>query len=150
MIDSRKLDDLHSAVRGRVISFLVHYHAETGLDILWASTYRDIEMQNSLYARGRTTPGHIVTNAKGGQSAHNYRLAADGYPLVGGKPLFSTHGTDGKLLNEWAVYGKLAVEHGLEWAGNWHSFVEYPHVQYLGGFTLAQLAANPALVDQIK
>jgi peptidoglycan L-alanyl-D-glutamate endopeptidase CwlK len=150
MIDSRKLEDLHPEFRSRLISFLSHYQQVTGIEILWTSTYRDVEMQNALYARGRTLPGTRVTNACGGESAHQYRIAADGYPLIGGKPLFSTDANhDGKLDEEWAVYGKLAVEHGLEWAGNWANFREYPHVQYTGSYTLHDIIANPKFLDSL-
>ena len=34
------------------------------------STYRSMESQNAIYAQGRTKPGNIVTNAKGGQGHH--------------------------------------------------------------------------------
>ena len=40
-------------------------------------TYRSIQEQNELYAIGRTIKGNKVTNAKGGQSYHNYGLAFD-------------------------------------------------------------------------
>lgn len=39
--------------------------------------YRSGARQDQLYAQGRTRPGEIVTNAKAGQSAHNYGLAVD-------------------------------------------------------------------------
>jgi D-alanyl-D-alanine carboxypeptidase len=38
---------------------------------------RTIAQQAALYARGRTSPGDIVTYAKPGSSAHNYGLAID-------------------------------------------------------------------------
>jgi hypothetical protein len=38
---------------------------------------RDFAYQDKLYAQGRTTPGEIVTNAKGHQSAHCWGLAVD-------------------------------------------------------------------------
>ena len=38
---------------------------------------RTIAEQNALYAKGRTSPGPIVTKAKGGSSYHNYGLAID-------------------------------------------------------------------------
>lgn len=49
------------------------------LPICWNpySGYRSFEEQDALYAQGRTTPGDIVTNAKGGESAHNYGCATD-------------------------------------------------------------------------
>ncbi|WP_309244896.1 M15 family metallopeptidase [Bacillus sp. WMMC1349] len=41
------------------------------------SGYRSFAEQNKLYAKGRTASGKIVTNAKAGQSNHNYGLAVD-------------------------------------------------------------------------
>jgi hypothetical protein len=38
---------------------------------------RTFAEQDALYAQGRTRKGLRVTNAKGGQSYHNYGLAAD-------------------------------------------------------------------------
>ena len=45
------------------------------LDI--TSGFRSVADQNTLYAQGRTQPGNIVTNARGGRSLHNYGLAVD-------------------------------------------------------------------------
>jgi len=41
---------------------------------------RSFDEQESLYAKGRTTPGDIVTWARGGDSMHNYGLAVDAAP----------------------------------------------------------------------
>lgn len=38
---------------------------------------RSFMSQDRVYAQGRTLPGSIVTNAKGGQSPHNYGCASD-------------------------------------------------------------------------
>lgn len=45
----------------------------------WAPYYgiRSFEDQDRLYAQGRTAPGQIVTNAKAGQSPHEYGCASD-------------------------------------------------------------------------
>jgi len=37
--------------------------------------------QDALYAQGRTAQGNIVTNAKGGQSWHNFGVAVDFVPM---------------------------------------------------------------------
>lgn len=39
--------------------------------------YRSPELQNKLYAQGRTAPGAIVTRAKAYQSPHNFHAAVD-------------------------------------------------------------------------
>ena len=85
MINSRSLDDLILPARTRVQAFL-ETAKKQGIDLLVTSTYRDNASQNALYAQGRTTPGKIVTNAKAGQSWHNYRCAVDVVPIVAGKP----------------------------------------------------------------
>ena len=103
---------------------------EAGIDVLLTCTYRSNDEQNALYAQGRTTPGRIVTNAKGGQSKHNAMKdgkpaskAFDVVPMVNGKPQWSADAP------EWQALGKIGVSLGLEWGGNWTRFKEYPHFQ---------------------
>ena len=38
--------------------------------------------------------------------------------------------------------GQIGKSIGLEWAGDWVTFREYPHFQATGGLTLAQLRAG--------
>jgi peptidoglycan LD-endopeptidase CwlK len=132
MINSRSLDDLLPLVRQRVEAFIKAAQA-SGIDLLVTSTYRDDESQNALYAQGRTTAGKIVTNAKAGESFHNYRCAVDVVPIINGKPVWDTS------YQVWQTIGRLGKEAGLEWAGDWVKFKEYPHFQYTSGFTLAEL-----------
>ena len=135
MINSRSLDDLLPPVKERVEKFL--NAAKTAeIDLLITSTYRDNASQNALYAQGRTTPGKIVTNAKAGQSWHNYRCAVDVVPIVAGKPRWDVKD------EVWQQVGALGKAAGLEWAGDWKKFKEYPHFQYTGGLTLAQLQSG--------
>ena len=131
MINSRSLDQLQPPVQSRVKAFIRACKA-AGIDIIPTSTYRDYEAQDALYAQGRTAPGSIVTNAKGGESFHNFRCAVDVVPVVGGKAVWN----DDEL---WARIGQLGKAAGLEWAGNWKTFTEKPHFQYTGGLTLRQL-----------
>jgi len=139
MINSRSLDDLLPAVKVRVEAF-IKAADDAGIDLLVTSTYRDNESQNALYAQGRTASGRIVTNAKAGQSFHNYRCAVDVVPLVNGKPVWDT------TYQVWQTIGKLGKEAGLEWAGDWKSFKEMPHFQYTGGLTLAKLKAGAKVI----
>lgn len=41
--------------------------------------------QNALYAQGRTAEGKVITYARGGQSWHQYGLAADLVGLINGR-----------------------------------------------------------------
>lgn len=135
MINSRSLDELIPQAKERVEKFIA-LCKEHDIDLLVTSTYRDAESQNALYAQGRTAPGKIVTNAKAGDSWHNWRCAVDVVPIVNGKPDW-----DGSHP-VWGEIGRLGKEAGLEWAGEWHSFKELAHFQYTGGLTLAQLKSG--------
>jgi len=101
--------------------------AKHNLFFIVTSTYRSIEDQNKIYAQGRTTPGSIVTNAKGGQSFHNWKVAYDVAPIVGGKVVW-----DDALLSAIGYYGQQV---GLEWGGSWKGFKDNPHFQLTLGYT---------------
>jgi peptidoglycan L-alanyl-D-glutamate endopeptidase CwlK len=131
MINSRSLDDLVPPAKQRAEAFIAAAKAK-GIDLLVTSTYRDNESQDALYAQGRTTPGNIVTRAKAGESWHNWRCALDVVPIVNGKAIWDDQ-------NTWTQIGEIGVACGLEWAGNWVTFKEFPHFQYTGGLTLDQL-----------
>jgi len=139
MINSRSLDDLLPAVKVRVEKF-INSAKDAGIDLLVTSTYRDNESQNALYAQGRTKPGGIVTNAKGGQSFHNYRCAVDVVPLLNGKPVWDAEN------DIWQKVGDFGIAAGLEWAGNWTKFREMPHFQYTNGLNLADLQIGKKII----
>ena len=137
MINSRKLEDLHPHVAKLAREFIDACHKE-GIDILVTSTFRDGEAQAALYAQGRTKPGPKVTNARPGFSFHNWHCAFDVVPLVHGKPAWDNH-------DLWVKLGHIGERVGLEWAGNWHSFPEFPHFQWTGGATLADFQHGKTL-----
>ena len=132
MINSRSLDDLIPPAKERVERFL-SLCKDKDIDLLVTSTYRDNESQQALYEQGRTTAGKVVTNAKAGDSWHNWRCAVDVVPMVNGKPNW-----DG-LHPVWDQIGTLGEQAGLEWAGRWRTFKELAHFQYTGGLTLTDL-----------
>ena len=136
---SRSLDDLLPVVEVKARLFQQKC-AEQGLDVLIYCTHRSSEEQDELYAQGRTKPGKVVTNARGGESWHNHRCAFDFVPLVAGKPAWSNTSLYRKA-------GVIAESVGLEWAGRWTgSLRETAHCQYTGGLTLAQLKSGVKIV----
>lgn len=131
---SRKLDDLRPEVRPMVDAFLAACEA-AGADVLVTCTLRSGEDQDALWAQGRTKPGHIVTNARAGQSAHNFGLAIDIVPMVNGKP--DWNGSD----PIWKQIGEHGVAAGLTWLGSpGSSFSEQPHFEHPNWRALAGLA----------
>lgn len=106
--------------------------AAQGIKVILTWGYRSVAKQNELYARGRTTPGITITNAKGGYSWHNWGHAADYAFVINGKVTWN---------GPWELFGQTAEECGLEWGGSWKDFQDHPHVQWTGGRTLAQMRA---------
>lgn len=139
MINSRKIFDLHPEVASRCTMHKARCEMELNIELLITSTYRDGESQDALFAQGRTAPGSVVTRARAGESFHNYRVAYDVVPVVAGKPVWdASHPV-------WREVGRIGKECGLEWAGDWKTFPEYPHFQYTGGLTLADFQAGQTL-----
>lgn len=136
MINSRKIEDLRLIPAAKCRAFVAAC-AKLGIDVIITSTYRDAESQNALYAQGRTAPGKKVTNAAGGDSLHNWRVAFDFVPVANGKAIWD----DAKL---WERCGAIAESVGLEWGGRWTKFPDKPHCQDTGGLTIAQYKAGLA------
>jgi peptidoglycan L-alanyl-D-glutamate endopeptidase CwlK len=133
MISSRSLDDLTPAMKDKCCQF-IQKCKEAGVDVIITSTYRDFESQDALYAQGRTKPGSKVTNARAGESYHNYRIAFDFCPVVNGKAQWND-------IKTFIKCGEIGKTLGLEYAGDWTTFKEYAHLQE-AGHTLAELRSK--------
>jgi len=142
-----------------------------GLDILVYCTVRSLEEQAKLYRQSRTTAqieakkrefyqknlldlaraidfvgtqsGPHVTNAAPGESWHNFGEAADCVPLINGKPAWNAK----QYPKEWKLFGDIAVSNGLEWAGHWKRFKEFPHVQTNFGGESPTKILTPDLIN---
>ena len=107
-------------------------------------TYRSFAESDKLYAQGRTTPGEIVSNAKGGQSWHNWGLAVDFHLQINGKDVWDENNPN------WKAVVNCFKQHGFSWGGEFPGkFKDYPHLEYKGGYTLAQLQAKHKAGDFI-
>lgn len=111
MYTSRSLDELLPHVRKKALDLALACQDE-GITLLVYCTYRDVAAQDALYAQGRTKPGHVVTNARGGESNHQKRIAFDAIPMLHGKPQWANDALIDRV-------GALAEKVGLQWAGNW-------------------------------
>lgn len=97
---------------------LVHAAKEEGITIHVTSGLRTIEEQNALYEKGRSKPGPVVTNVRGGFSVHNYGCAFDVTVFNGAQPVWESPSYD--------KVGELGQRLGLSWGGTW-SNPDQPH-----------------------
>lgn len=120
---SRNINDLHPALQN-MIQKLKAKCALNGLNIGIGECYRTVAEQDALYAKGRTTAGNIVTNAKGKDysSMHQWRIAFDFYRNDGK----GAYNNADRFFNKVGAIGKSI---GLEWGGDWKGFVDLPHFQ---------------------
>jgi peptidoglycan L-alanyl-D-glutamate endopeptidase CwlK len=108
----------------------------SGLDARVISGTRTYAEQTVLYRQGRFgNPGPRVTNAKAGQSWHNFGRAWDVGIFRNGAYL-----KDGPEYARAATVGKIP---GVQWGGDWATFKDKPHYQVIGDFgTLAAVRAD--------
>jgi len=148
---SYDINKLHPAIRKMVGDFLADAQAQ-GIDLRIVQGMRTFEEQDKLYNQehdGIDNDGNgkiddkseHVTNAKPGQSFHNYGLAIDVCPFVNGKPDWNS-----KL---WSKIGEIGKKHGFSWGGDWKSFKDIPHFEYPPNtkYTKLLYARNTGKID---
>ncbi|MEK4239729.1 M15 family metallopeptidase [Paenibacillus sp. FSL H7-0714] len=141
---SKRLTNLHPVVRSAATALIERCH-KLNIPILITQGLRTIAEQDALYAQGRTKPGAIVTNARGGYSYHNFGLAVDFALLLpnGSSVSWDMRRDDNNnQIADWQEVVKEAKALGFEWGGDWTSFKDYPHFQMAFGLMLTQLRAG--------
>lgn len=137
-LDARTLGTiatLHPEARERFTEFslLAKATAATfGCDYVAISGHRTWQEQDDLYERG-------VTRARGGESNHNFGIAAD-YAVFQGK-VYLDGGNPRQAGLAAKVHAACAVharQMGMEWGGDWRSMKDHPHYEIRTGLTLAQ------------
>ncbi|HRH25315.1 MAG TPA: peptidoglycan-binding protein, partial [Candidatus Paceibacterota bacterium] len=96
-----------------------------GEEIRVTEGYRSIERQNELYKQRPK-----VTNAKGGESFHNYGVAFD--------VIFTKTGYKGN----WDKIGKIGKAMGLTWGGDFKSIKDRPHFELTLDYKLKDFKEN--------
>ena len=119
-----RLNQLHPSIRESAIRAYKKAVQITpkGVHPFVVQTLRTFEEQDLLYQKGRTRPGAKVTNAKPGQTYHNYGLALDFCLQINGKLVW-------KVDENWMKVVQCFKEEGFEWGGDWKSFKDQPHVE---------------------
>ncbi|ETT45202.1 L-alanyl-D-glutamate peptidase [Paenibacillus sp. FSL R7-269] len=138
-----RLSGLQPVVR-QVAEALIEFAYAHGVPIVITQGLRTIPEQDGLYAQGRTKPGQIVTNAKGGYSYHNFGVAIDFALLLpgGGVSWDMKRDGDGDGIADWQEVVDAAKRLGWEWGGDWTSFKDYPHFQIDFGLSTADYRAG--------
>jgi peptidoglycan L-alanyl-D-glutamate endopeptidase CwlK len=116
-LNKERLAEVLPEMQGKA-NQIISIAASFGYSLLVTQGFRSIAQQNALYAQGRTRPGKIVTNAKGGQSLHNFGKAVD-FAFINKAGEVDWNITLYKRLGAWAQTA----------GAKWKRFKDYPHVE---------------------
>lgn len=106
-----------------------------GIHLRIIQGFRTYTQEDLLHAQGRTVPGPIVTNARGGFSAHNFGYALDAAP---DDPTFPAWYPDWNSRDaRWQEILSLAKDCGFAEGAAWRTFPDAPH------FYLQECPATP-------
>ena len=135
-ISLKRIQTLHPRLIAEAGAILAEAQAAmpAGVVVRITHAFRSKAEQDALYAQGRKTKGPIVTNARGGDSYHNYGLALDFCLIVNGAASF-------KVDANWLKVIEIFERHGWESGHKW-KFKDSPHVQKTFGLSIAQLKAG--------
>lgn len=137
---------INPVVKASALEMVERAYTE-GINVQISAGHRSLEEQAALYGQGRVYSYNgknysnlakpIVTNAKPGQSFHNYGLAID----------FFIVSDDGKRViwtvnSKWQRVAAIGKDLGFKWGGDWSSFKDYPHLEMTGGLSFTQLQAG--------
>lgn len=136
---SRAIEDLQPDLQVMARELLARCEA-VGIPLVVTQTLRTFEEQQALYDQGRTKPGKIVTNAKAGESPHNFGLAFD--------VAFKTPGGGVTWDGPWQQVGGIGANIGLSWGGRWKGFKDFPHFEVKNWKTRKPEVATLPLLKQ--
>ena len=132
----KRINKLHPSVREEAHKIIEECDkALTGkAKIRVTQALRTNKEQDDLYAIGRTKPGKKVTNARGGQSIHNYGFAVDICLVIDSKTASwdTVKDWDNDQVADWYECVKIFAKYGWDWGGNWKKFKDLPHFDKKG------------------
>ena len=154
-VSQDRIDQLHPSIRLDVSNLIEKINTKvlTGrAKVRIAQGLRTFAEQDALYAQGRTKPGKKVTNAKGGQSIHNYGLAVDIVLILDGKTASWDEKSDfdRDQQSDWMEVVSEFKKAGWVWGGDWRTFKDMPHFEKTKGLSLKQIQEKYNKKDFIK
>jgi len=134
-----KIMELHPKIRFEVLHLTKKCYAQN-LKIRIVQGLRTFAEQDGLYAQGRTKPGPIVTNARGGFSCHCYGLAIDFCLLKNGGSISwdTTADFNNDHKSDWIQIVDIFKENGYESGMSW-KFKDNPHLEKTFNCSIKQL-----------
>jgi peptidoglycan LD-endopeptidase CwlK len=133
MINSRKIEDLTPEAQAMFLKFKEAMDA-AGIRFVVTSTYRDQEMQDYLWASGRTRKGPILTKVR--HSRHQDREAWD-IAIIGSDGVISWDvkvDADKDLIPDYLEAAKIGESLGLTAGGLYKGdFKDWPHYELSRG-----------------
>lgn len=126
---SRRIEDLHQDFQPMVRELLRRGSEQVpGFSFFITDGFRSMAEQEQLYKSGRSTTGKILTNARPGESSHNYGLGVD---LAFQKMNEATGKWELKYDKElYAKIDPIARELGFVLGVDWRDFPDRPHFEY--------------------
>lgn len=120
---------------------LIKLAGEKGIILVITDDFRSFEEQNTLFDKGRSAEGNIVTHARGGESYHNFGLAIDfALKLSDGSVIWDMkYDGNGNGIADWDEVVSIAKSLGFTWGGDWAQFKDYPHLQMDFGLSIQEL-----------
>jgi hypothetical protein len=136
-----RIAKLHPKVRDDVTKFINRVEQDLKIRLRITQGLRTFAEQDALFNQGRNgNPGDVVTNAKGGDSYHNYAVAFDVCEMKDNKASWDC---------DWPKIALIGKEMGWEWGGDWKSFKDKPHFHRSFGKSVAELrTAHGALANK--
>lgn len=132
----------------RRVRLIVEALAKRGFDVEVTQGLRTFAEQDALYAQGRTRKGPKVTNAKGGQSLHNYGVAADFALMVNGKYLWPDPHPVWQAIAEEAT--KARLEAGANWSKPDKPHIEWPDVAWQDLLSIYKEGGLPKVLKSLS
>lgn len=141
-VTKERIAKLHPLVRAEVTEIIDKCNARlTGkAKVRIAQGFRTNAEQDALFAQRPK-----VTNAKGGQSVHNYGFAVDIVLIIDGKSASwdTKKDWDEDKVSEWMEVIEEFKSAGWIWGGDWTSFKDMPHFEKSGYNNWRKLSQLP-------
>ena len=141
----QRINQLHPLIRQAALDAYSEAVKATpaGIHPFIKNTFRTFTEQTAKYALGRTVVnpdgksaakpfGNIVTDAKAGQSYHNYGLALDFDIEFNGAEEWNVDAN-------WMIVVNCFKKYGFTWGGDWGGFKDTPHLENKLGYTWQDL-----------